>query len=211
LLAECPRENRTEIVLKLASLPKASIDTVLLRRGIDPASIADAKAVLALAGTPITAKEAVEYAFAGHGSPPIYGRGRFGDGSAPVYYAALAEETCQAEVRHRIKDAIAAAPFPRFYNLLACDFAGTVVILNGREVDHPELISPTEDGYPFCQALAKDARDADVHAFHAPSARHPDGTCSPVFARRNLTNERSIARAVFVLDNGGLKYERLLA
>jgi RES domain-containing protein len=211
LLDECPREIRTDIVFKLTSLPKAGIDTVLLRRNFDPTTINEAKAALASVDTPVTAKEAVQYFFEKHGAPPAYGWGRFGDGTAPVFYAALAEETCATEVRHRIRDAIVAAPSRRFYDLLACDFAGTVVNLHGKEVDHPELISPTEDGYPFCQALAHIARGSGVHAFHTPSARHRGGTCTPVFTRPTLTNERSIARAAFIPDSGALKYERLPA
>jgi hypothetical protein len=198
LLDECPREYRNEIVLKLASLPRASIDGILLSRGIDPASIADARAVLALVGMPITAKEAVDYSFERHGSPPTYGRGRFGDGSAPVFYAALAEETCRAEVAHHLRDKIALAPYPRFYHLLECDFAGTVIDLHGKEIEHPELISPTEDGYSFCQALAKEARKVGARAFHTPSARHHAGTCAPVFARSTLTGERTSYRRFLV-------------
>jgi hypothetical protein len=209
LLDECPREHRTEIVLKLASLPRASIDSILLSRGIDPASIADAKAALALVRTPLTAKEAVDYSFEKHGSPPMYGTGRFGNGSTPVFYAALAEETCRAEVAHHLRDKIALASFPRFYHLLECDFAGIVVDLHGKEIEHPELISPTEDGYPFCQALANDARKAGAHSFHTPSARHAHGTCTPVFARSKLTGERAAARAMFVPDSSRLRYERL--
>jgi hypothetical protein len=94
LLDECPPEHRNEIVLKLASLPKDTIDRVLLSRGIDPTIIPDVKAVLASVRIPITPKDAVDYSFERHGSPPMYTTGRFGDGSAPVFYAALAEETC---------------------------------------------------------------------------------------------------------------------
>jgi hypothetical protein len=125
-------------VFKLASLPRASIDVVLLRRGIDSGSIADAKEALASVGMPITPKEAVEYSFKKHGTPPTYGKGRFGDGSAPVFYAALTEQTCAVEIRYHINQAMVAGAFPRFYDLLACDFTGIVVILNGKQLDHPE-------------------------------------------------------------------------
>ena len=73
-------------MLKLAALPKAIIDTILLSRGIDPAIITDIKATLAAIGVPITARDAVDYSFRTHGSPPTYNKGRFGDGSAPVFY-----------------------------------------------------------------------------------------------------------------------------
>jgi hypothetical protein len=126
-----------------------------------------------------------------------------------VFYPALEEETCEAEVKYHIKDGVTASGFARFYHLLACDFVGTVANLLGKEVGHPELISPTEDGYPFCQALAKEARAAGVHAFHTPSARYPGGTCSPVFDRPNLANEQTVARTRFVPTSSGLTYERI--
>jgi RES domain len=150
-----------------------------------------------------------DYSFEEHGSPPRYGTGRFGDGSTPVFYSALAEETCRAEVAHHLNDKVALAPFPRFYHLLECDFTGIVIDLHGKEIEHPELISPTDDGYPFCQAVAKDARNTGAHALHTPSARHRSGTCAPVFARSNLSRERAVARAMLVPENGALKYERL--
>jgi hypothetical protein len=207
LLAECKRETRSDVLLKLASLPRDAIEVVLRRRGIDPASFTDVKAALTSVGIPITAKDAVDYAFAPRGAPPSYGKGRFGDGSSPVYYSALTEETCEAEVRHHLSYASPSA-FPRYYQVLACDFGGTVAILHGKEIEHPELISATEAGYPFCQSAAEAARKIDIRAFHTPSARHTGGTCTPVFYRTNLSNERSIARVAFVPDGGGLRYER---
>jgi hypothetical protein len=182
---------------------------LLLRRGYDPGSISAAKAALALVGAPITPQDAVEYSFTRHGSPSAFGRGRFGDGSGPVFYAALEEETCVAEVRHHIKDEIIAVPSPRFFQLIACDFSGTVLVLIGKEADHPDLVSQTEAGYPFCQALGLSARASKIDAFHTTSARRNGGICSPVFSRPALANPRSISSVVFVTDSGGLKYERL--
>jgi hypothetical protein len=208
LLETCVREERSDTILKLASLPKARIETILLGRGLDPASITDAKEALARVDTPITAREAVDYSFQRRGDPSTFGKGRFGDGSAPVLYAALEKETCQAEVRHHAEREAAVDALPRFYHLLACDFKGLVAILIGEEVEHPELISPTDQGYPFCQALARQARDAHIRAFYTRSARHPAGTCTPVFARPNVTNERTIERVVLVRSGGEVRYER---
>jgi RES domain len=207
LLTGCKRETRTDVLLKLASLPRDAIEVVLRRRGIDPTSFPDVRAALASVGIPITAKEAVDYAFTPHGAPPSYSKGRFGDGSAPVYYSALTEETCEAEVRYHLSYASPSA-FPRFYHVLECDFGGTVAILHGKEVDHQELVCKTDAGYPFCQAVAAAARKTDIHAFHTPSARHPGGTCTPVFYRTNLNNERSVAHVAFIPDGSGLRYER---
>jgi hypothetical protein len=207
LLEGCERETRTDVLLKLASLPPDVLETSLRKRGIDPTSFADVKAALASVGIPLTAKDAVDYAFTLQGTPPSYSWGRFGDGSSPVYYSALTEETCEAEVRYHLSS-VSPPVLPRYYHVVACDFLGTVAILHGKEGDHPELISKTEAGYPFCQAVAEDARKMSIHALHTPSARHPEGTCTPVFYRANLSGERSIARTVFVPDGSGLRYER---
>jgi hypothetical protein len=192
LLDEFKRGSRNEAVLKLASLPKSSIEEVLLRRGLDPNSIEDAKAVLALVGTPITPHDVVGYCFTKHGAPPAFGKGRFGDGSFPVFYTALERETCEEEVRYHLQEAIAAVPFTRFYQLISCDFSGVVLDLCGKEQDHPELVSKTESGYPFCQALAQTARSSGIEAFHALSARRDGGICTPVFSHPTLANPRFV-------------------
>jgi hypothetical protein len=192
LLEEYERTRQDEIVLKLASFPKSSIEETLLSRRLDPNSIGDAKAILALVGAPFTPEEAVAYSFTRHGSPPTFGRGRFGDGSHPVYYSALETETCEEEVRRRLRDAKAVVPFDRYFQFIACDFSGTILNLRGSEAAHPELVSHTEDGYPFCQALAQVARNSAIEAFHTPSARKAGGICTPVFSPRALANARFV-------------------
>jgi hypothetical protein len=192
LLDEYERDSRNEVVLKLASLPKHSIEETLLRRGLDPSSIEDAKAVLALVGAPITPNDVVAYSFTKHGTPPAFSKGRFGDGNQPVFYSALEMETCEEEVRHHLKDAIAAVPLARFFQFIACDFSAVILDLCGRERDHPELVSKTQDGYSFCQALALTARNDGIQAFHTPSARRTGGICTPIFSRPALANARFV-------------------
>jgi hypothetical protein len=192
LLDECERRTRNSVVLKLAALPKLSIDEFLLKRGLDPISIADAKTALALADAPVTPDGVVAYAFNKHGSPPTFAKGRFGDGSYPVFYSALEMKTCVEEVRHRLKDARAAAPIDRYFQFIACDFSGVVLELCGKEKDHPELVSKTEDGYPFCQALAADARNSGIDSLHTPSARNAGGICTPIFSRPALANPKFV-------------------
>lgn len=192
MLNECERISRDNIVLKLASLPKSSIEEFLLERGLDPTSIADAKAALALVGAPVTPEGVVAYSFSKHGSPPTFRTGRFGDGSHPVFYSALEMETCEAEVRHRLKDAKSAAPFDRYFQLIACSFSGVTVDLCGKEKDCPELVSKTEAGYPFCQALAVQARNSGIDGLHTPSARNTGGICTPIFSRSALANPRFV-------------------
>jgi hypothetical protein len=192
LLEEYERSHEDEVVLKLAAFPKSSIEATLLGRGLDPNSIEDAKAILALVGAPFTPDDAVAYSFTQHGLPPTFGRGRFGDGSHPVYYSALEMETCEEEVRHRLRDAKAAVPFDMYFHFIACDFSGAVLNLCGNEGAHPELVSKSEDGYPFCQALAVTARNEAIDALHTPSARKAGGICTPVLSRPTLANPRFV-------------------
>jgi hypothetical protein len=192
LLSEYNRSSRDEVLLKLASFPKSSIEETLLARGLDPNSIGDAKAILALVGAPFTPHDAVAYSFTKHGTPPAFGKGRFGDGSHPVFYSALEMETCEEEVKHRLKGAKDATPFDRYFQFIACDFSGIVLDLCGKEGKHPELVSKKEDGYPFCQTLALVARNSAIEAFHTPSARRAGAICTPVFSRPALANSRFV-------------------
>jgi hypothetical protein len=150
----------------------------------------------------------IDFSFSMRGSPPSYGKGRFGDGKAPVFYSALNEETCVGEIEYYIsKPPI--VPFPCFYQWLECKFSGNVTILNGKESTYPDLVSVDESGYGFCQALAATARNDNIHAFHAPSARHPGGTCAPVFFRANLSGEQLMAGASFTLSGDTLSYRQV--
>lgn len=192
MLEEYERGRRDDVVLKLVAFPKSGIEAALLSRGIDPNSIRDARAILALVGAPFTPHDAVAYSFTQHDAPPTFGKGRFGDGSHPVFYSALERETCEEEVKHRLRDAKAAVPYDRYFQFITCDFSGVVLDLCGREDAHPELVSETEDGYPFCQALALTSRNSGVEAFHTPSARRAGGICTPVFSRPALANPRFV-------------------
>jgi RES domain len=104
----------------------------------------------------------------------------------------LEMETCEAEVRHRLKDAKSAAPFDRYFQLIACSFSGVTVGLCGKEKDYPELVSKTEEGYPFCQALAVQARNSGIDGLQTPSARNTGGICTPIFSRSALANPRFV-------------------
>jgi hypothetical protein len=192
VLEEYQRGRQDEAVLKLASFPKSGIEDILLSRGLDPNNIGDAKAILALVGAPFTPTDAVAYSFTQQGAPPTFGRGRFGDGSLPVFYSALEKETCEEELRHRLRDAKTAVPLDRYFQFIACDFSGVVLDLYGHEGEHPELVSKTEDGYPFCRALAVTARSEAIDALHTPSARKAGGICTPVFSRPTLSNPRFV-------------------
>jgi hypothetical protein len=178
---------------KLANFPRASVDELLLKRKIDPDAIDDVKIAMTMVGSPVSPGDALNYSFQKHGAPATHDLGRFGNGRWPVFYSALEKKTCEEEVRHHVSTAAATVRFTRYYQFMACDFQGDVLDLREREKQHPDLVSPTDSGYPFCQALARTAIGSGVDAFYTPSARNrPDGVCSPVFSRSALTNPRFV-------------------
>jgi len=193
LIGKFKRGRRRETVLKLANFPKSSVDTLLLTRGINPAIIDDVKTAIRLVGSPISPMDALNYAFERHGAPRAYGVGRFGNGDWPVFYSALQKTTCEKEISHNIGASLKAVPYTRYFQFMACDFEGDVLDLSGEEKAHPDLVSPTKSGYPFCQALAGHAVASSVEGFVTPSARdRPDGVCTPVFSRSALTTPRFV-------------------
>jgi hypothetical protein len=198
------RERRAHKVLKLASLPNEHIDAILRKRGIDPVSVPAVKEALAGVQIALTPADAVAYPFS-HPTP-----GRFGDGQVGVFYSALDAATCVEEVAHhcivfqRLPSAHA-----RYYHLLDCNFTGEVLILVGHEDAYPDLVSATNSGYPFCQTLARTARQAGIDALHTRSARLEAGTCVPVFTQASVTSPRTTDRFRFFSDNGQTKHEKL--
>lgn len=188
MLDEFKRERRSMKLLKLGNFPRESIDALLLRRGISPTTIRDLNIEIV-----VSPRDALNYSFKRRDEPPPYGIGRFGNGGWPVFYSALEKETCEKEVRHRQGSAV---PHSRYFQFMACDFLGGVADLRGAESKYPDLVSPTESGYPFCQALAQTAIASGVDALQTPSARNrPDGVCCPVFSRSAITNPRFTGEA----------------
>lgn len=214
MIAEAAQQEMSEPVLRLAALLPATVESVLVKRGIDPDSLDEVKAAIASVGAPFTPEDAVEYAFKGANTNPPHTVGRFGNGHYPVYYSALEEETCLAEVRYHKSLAFerqlsGQLPYPRYYQIIACDFSGSAMMLVGFEQQHPELVSPTEAGYPFCQNVAQWSMAQGASALHTASARRTGGTCVPVFSRACLTNARASVRFRFATEAGAVTHERL--
>jgi RES domain len=216
LIDECERASRSEPVHKLASLPRDTINSILIRRGIAAENVEQVTSLLATAGSPLTAEQVVAYSFERHGDrTPPFGVGRFGDGNDyPVYYSAIEEETCISEVRHHTRKSFEAMqsgelPYPRFYQYVSSAFNGLTLTLCGHEGAHPELVSADESGYPFCQSLARQALAQGISAFHAPSARHDGGVCVPVFMQQALSNHRSGHFVMFAARNGQIEHEKV--
>jgi hypothetical protein len=206
--------ERSDVVFKLAALPKTSVGAALIARGVDASNVGATADAIAAVGIPMNAEDAFNYSFRPRTESPAFPIGRFGDGTLAVCYSALERETCREEVRHHRRHELAALqsgrmPFSRYYTLVSSDFHGTSLMLRGREDAYPDLVSPTTAGYPFCQAVARWARGLGAQAMHTTSARWPEGTCVPVFVRDCLTNHARLRRYRFVVSDGKLTCEEL--
>jgi RES domain len=161
--------ERSDVVFKLAALPKTSVGAALIARGVDASNVGATADAIAAVGIPMNAEDAFNYSFRPRTESPAFPIGRFGDGTLAVCYSALERETCREEVRHHRRQELAALqsgrmPFSRYYTLVSSDFHGTSLMLRGREDAYPDLVSPTTAGYPFCQAVARWARGLGAQA-----------------------------------------------
>lgn len=186
-----------DTVLRLAGLHQTSVEATLLGRGVRPENIAETRAILKLSGAPFSVEELVDSTFIAKPEYPTpFPIGRYGNGDWAVYYAAMATETCVAEVAYHLgPNAIEG----RYYTLVSCRFDGEVLDLEGRQEEYPDLVSPTNAGYPFCQQVANEARSV-VSGLHAPSARQSGGMCVPTFARAALSQPTGLHFGRFVLN-----------
>jgi RES domain-containing protein len=104
---------------------------------------------------------------------------RFNPADRGAWYAALAVETCIAEVGHHLSSALAdAGDFNAVveYGEMIASMSGVFVDL--RDVpDHPSLDPDIAKGYPAGNALAAQARGAGHNGIIYPSVRHQGGTC----------------------------------
>ena len=209
MIEQFTREHRADTVLKLAALPRQRIEAILLRRGIADDSVAEVKEALGEVDFVLDAQEAVAYSFR-----EPYRIGRFSDGQFAVFYSALEEETCIAEISYRYaaqfeEQRSGAFPYDRYYHLITCNFAGMTLTLVGEEEKYQALVSPTEAGYRFCQQLAKAARDEGIDALYTRSARASNGTCTPIFTQSTLSNAKTEGRFRFYAKDGATLHDRL--
>ena len=104
---------------------------------------------------------------------------RFNGASRGAWYAALALETCLAEVGFHLTNALAdAGDFNAVvdYAEMFCSLAGDFLDLRQRP-QHPSLGADIATAYPMGNALAARARAEGLNGIIYPSVRHPDGTC----------------------------------
>ncbi len=79
-------------------------------------------------------------------------------------------------------------------------------ILVGGEKRHPDLVSKTEAGYPFCRALGREAVRQNIDGFLTPSARHDGGTCAPAFAEAAIAQLKPNHRGRFAVEEGEVRF-----
>ncbi|KPF77892.1 hypothetical protein IP88_05325 [alpha proteobacterium AAP81b] len=104
---------------------------------------------------------------------------RFNGPARGAWYAALAVETCLAEVGWHLTAALAdAGDFQAVvdYGEMIASMAGVFVDLRGH-ADHPSLDPDPALGYPHGNALAAQAIAAGHNGIIYPSVRHAGGTC----------------------------------
>lgn len=188
--------QQTVRVARLVSLPKKPLNVQLLERNIAAEDLEDVASAVR-AGEPImTAEDAINFTFK---RTPIPAQ-RYNTSSSCALYTAVERETCIAELRHHVGRFIEEG-IPRFFQVIEVTASGSMVELCGHEEDYPELVSPTDAGYPFCQALALEAMKAKHHVLRAPSARARGGQCVPIFYRDNVSNISAEEHLSFVREN----------
>lgn len=104
---------------------------------------------------------------------------RFNGANRGAWYAALALETCLAEVGFHLTNALAdAGDFNATveYAEMFCSLAGDFLDLRQRP-QHPSLGADIAAAYPLGNALAARARAEGLNGIIYPSVRHPGGTC----------------------------------
>ena len=139
-----------------------------------------------------------------------FGATRFSDGTWPVFYGAIDEDTAAKECLHHYAKAALGDPASArsvYYSVLHCLFQGSAIDLRPKKTEWPDLVA---EDYRFCQGLGKEAIQFPLESFLAPSARQPDGTTTPVFAPRGLSNPTigDIVRFGWDSDTGAPTIER---
>jgi hypothetical protein len=129
---------------------------------------------------------------------------RFSDGSWPIFYSALEQNTSGLEVFHHYRRYV--GPEGRTHSLhyqaFACSFEGSTIDLRSAVAKWPDLIAE-ETNNATCQDIGREAHNAGVSALLCRSVRSPTGTTVPVFARASLSEVELGFVFRFTLADGG--------
>lgn len=214
MLDSCVVTNAEEKVVRLASIAGSSARQALLDHGFEPDLVDDIAELLDLLGIALSPEELVADSFRPRDSlSGQFAVGRFGDGTIGVFYSALDEVTCQRELEYHlfaryVHDGL--LPYERSYSLIHCSYSGETADLRGQEVHHPQLVSETDDGYPFCQTLALEAVGRGVSGFFTRSARNELGTCMPVFLYSALSDPKIVSNVIAEVSALGVTFRPLV-
>ena len=210
MLDSCPVNDTEERVVRLVSIAGPSARRALLDHGFDPDLVGDIVALLDLLGIALSPEELVADSFRPRDSlSGQFAVGRFGDGTIGVFYSALDQLTCQMELEYHlfaryVHDGL--LPYERSYSLIHCSYSGETADLRGQEVHYPHLVSETDDGYPFCQALALAAIGRGISGFFTRSARNEHGTCLPVFLDSALSDPEIVSNVFVSVSDSGVVF-----
>ena len=138
-------------------------------------------------------------------------RTRFSDGSFPVFYSALAEETAKAEVSYWYRKRFVGKPQSdrtAYYQMFSCAFEGLEKDLRSKAADWSDLTH--DNDYSFCNRLGKEARALKIDGLIVPSARHK-GSNMPIFTRRSVSGAElgGVVTVTFLYDSGDVRIEDL--
>lgn len=201
--------SRQQKVHRLAAVPGKSVtlERRLLERGIAPENILETAAALDRKMV-FSIEDLVDNAFRRRENAPTpYKASRFSDGMTSVYYSAFGVVTCKKELGFHLCEEVSDTNL-RYYGLIECSYEGITRDLRGLETKHPELVSPTPLGYPFCQKLGERAVEEGVDGYFTASARHSGGTCVPVFSRTALSEFRVAHRYSATVQSGRISFKR---
>jgi hypothetical protein len=137
-----------------------------------------------------------------------WSRGRFGDGKTyGVWYGALEKETSVQEALYWVyrnsREDIAASKTPVVIDrkmLVAQIQTERMVDLRTLKEYAEPLVS---EDYSFCQTLGAYAVENKINLFLTPSARHPGGTCVPVFSASAIQSDRMVYYIHFTFTRDG--------
>ncbi len=142
-------------------------------------------------------------------SPRRRYRTRFSDGSFPVFYSSLAEETAKAEVSYWFQKRFVGKPQndrTAYYQVFSCVFKGLEKDLRSKAADWPDLTH--DNDYSFYNGLGKEARALKIDGLIVPSARH-EGSNMPIFTRRAVSGVElgRVVTVTFLYDSGDVRIE----
>lgn len=211
MLEHLPREQSKYTVYRLLAVEENLIKR-LMGRGIRRVSAEKTVDALVRAGIPFTAKELVDEVFNPKiGFPTPFPPKRFSDGSIPVYYSALDDETCIIECKYWISKWISGLIQKKerslYYSSVRAVFNGISVDLLKFLDELPLLVDDPPEGYIFCQRIGREASTSNIDGLLTPSARKTDGVCTPVFRRSAIIRIRSGKRGKFSYVNDQLVFE----